>query len=388
MKSMTIQITVFLLLLSLLISCSQKYDESGIFAPDDLNFTAVTCDSVTVEKTMSFPTNFVSDRFAYIGGEVNSGDTVTYAQISLRSKLPVLENLDSSFVVYKIDKSLTDSLVSPLSFSIEVLKMNSELPDTLRNDTDFSGTYFCSASITDNTADNSFELKFSLDKDSIAAWAAQDTLKTTSSFLLRSREGSDPFPVIKFYSASWSFSSVRPKLISYYSYLNDEDSLIHETRETPVSKDLTVGFKDPAPSPAPGDFVLGGFSGEGYLCKIDISSVPMNAIILNADIIFEETGTDPLYGGIGRTDKAYLLCYNLQDSLWQNGADQPATDSMLVNENTSYRKFINIDNFVHGWINDPSTYHGFMIKSKNWNSPLGWTSYKKPVVKIKYIIPE
>jgi hypothetical protein len=375
-------------MLTIVISCSQKYDETGIFDPsDDLNFTAVTCDSITIERIRSFSASLFSDRYAFIGGDINGTDTVSYARIALRTGLPALEDLDSSFIVYKIDKKLVDSLIDPTVYNIEVLKLSSDLPDTIDHDPNIPATLFTTASIKDNTADNSYELKFSMSRDSIEAWTTADTLKTTASFIIKSTAGSDPFPVIKFYSTGWGFPSVRPLLISYYSYTNDEDSLITETLETPLSKDFTLAYKAPAPAASEGSYVLGGISGEKYLCRIDLSEIPANAIILNADLIFEKTGIDSVYGGISRTDKPYLLCWSLQDSTWQDGG-LLSTDSLLVNENTTYGLFINIDNFVHSWINEPENYYGFMIDSKNWDNPLGWTSYKKPVIMVKYIIPE
>ena len=88
-------------LLAILISCSQKYDETGIFDPQDPNFFADTLTTIADKNTIVNSSSMIQDDFLYLGTDIGA-DTTAYGEILFNFELFNTDStLDSAFLIHK-----------------------------------------------------------------------------------------------------------------------------------------------------------------------------------------------------------------------------------------------------------------------------------------------
>ena len=404
MNGFKVKITTAAVLSVMIFSCSQKYDASGIFDPMDPDFFADTLSFIAKSDTLVLSNDRISDGFLYLGRDIgSSGETNAWAESLTKLNLPETYGLDSSFVTYKLYE-YPDSVNIGQTFEgkmIEILKTGGtwaadsvSLPlsdltavDTISVRVDSSGIYYT--------------LRFDLEKDLIEQWKTEDSTGTAG-FSLRCLDGSGISPIIKFYSAGWSGLTVRPSITSYYSYpdsvvaVNGGDSTIYSVIYDDIIEDITLAYKKPSCfTPDSSAFKLGGISGESFICRIPIDTIPDDAVVLTGRISLIATGeTDSLYGSIENNviTQKEICVYLMTDTLWYS-------DSQTINYDTlnvwTYKinlgsddNFLTMDTPVQNWISDPASNYGFMITAKNWGQPFGYTMFFKPELNISYITTE
>ena len=128
MTGIKLRITISFICLLIIISCSQKYDESGIFDPQNPDFFADTLSAASNTDTLVLAKDRISDGYLYLGRDVSSGDTTAWAEAAFRFVLPSVYGLDSSYITYKLYQ-YPDTLNISQYFEgklIEVLKIQSE----------------------------------------------------------------------------------------------------------------------------------------------------------------------------------------------------------------------------------------------------------------------
>jgi hypothetical protein len=400
MTGIKFRLTVFFTLAVMIFSCSQKYDDTGIFDPQNPDFFADTISFVTNQDTMSIPKDRISDGFLYIGRDIPApGDTAAWAEPLIKLTLPSVYGLDSAYVEYKLYE-YPDSLNISQYFdgkSVEVLKITGgwtaegvayplsglTAVDTVLIVPDSSGTKFV--------------LRFELKKNMISEWSETDTTGIAG-FYLRGIDNISP--VIKFYSAGFTYVSQRPAVTAYYTFTDSliatdgGDSTLFVTNKSPVSEDITLAYKAPSCiDPALNRIKLGGISGESYICRIPLDSIPAGAVILTGRISLTAINeNDPVYGGIENqvSTNREICVYLMTDSLWY---DDPAVLNYDTLNVSTYKinlggpaNYLLMDAPVQKWVSDPDSNYGFMIKSKNWGSPFGFSVFEKPSFNISYII--
>ncbi|MFA7123037.1 MAG: hypothetical protein WC212_03290 [Candidatus Delongbacteria bacterium] len=399
-----IKIAAAAILSVLIFSCSQKYDASGIFDPMEPGFSADTLSFIAKSDTLVLQKDRISDGFVYLGRDISSsGDTTAWAESLIKLNLPETYGLDSSFVTYKLFE-YPDTVNIDQAFEgkmIEILKTGGTW-DADSISLPLAGlTVLDTVSVTADTSGTTYTLRFDLKKDMIEQWNAEDSTGTAG-FFLRCLDGNDISPIIKFYSASWSGVSVRPSVNSFYSYpdsvnaVNGGDSTIYSVEHNAVTEDLTFGYKKPSClTPDSSAFKLGGISGESYICRIPLDSIPENAVVLTGRISLKATGeTDSVYGGIENNviTQKEIIVYMMTDSLWHSDPQTLNYDTLNVWKYKvnlgSDDNFLTMDGPVQNWISDPTSNFGFMITSANWGQPFGYTKFLKPEFNISYITTE
>jgi len=385
---------------AMIFSCSQKYDDTGIFDPSDPDFSADTISVRSHSNTLVLSKDRISDGFLYLGRDIPApGDTTAWAESLIKLNLPAAYGLDSAFVTYKLYE-YPDSVNIDQAFEgkmIEILKTTSGTWDSDSLTLPLTGLTAIDTVALDTSGTN-YILRFDLKKELIEQWNTEDSTGTAG-FFLRSLEGNDISPIIKFYSAGWTYTSVRPTVSSYYSFadsvdaVSGGDSTIFSVVQNYVTEDISLAFKRPScVTPDISSFRIGGISGESYICRIPLDTIPSGAVVVTGRISLKAAGgTDPVYGGIENSLSTLkeICIYMMTDSLWYSDPSDLNYDTLNV---WTYKinlgsddNFLTMDTPVQNWINDPDTNYGFMITSKNWGQPFGYTDFMLPEFNISYI---
>ena len=386
---------------AIIFSCSQKYDDTGIFDPSDPDFYADTLSFIAESDTLALSKDRISDGFLYVGRDIPApGDTTARAESLIKLNLPDTYGLDSAFVTYKL-YVYPDTVNISQYFNgklIEILKTTGTW-DADSVTLPLTGlTALDTVSVSADTSDTNYTLRFDLKKELIEQWTSEDSTGTAG-FFIKCLDGSDISPIIKFYSAAWSYTSVRPTVSSYYSFpdsveaVNGGDSTIYSFIQNYVIEDISLAFKKPrCLTSDTSSFRLGGISGESYLCRILLDTIPSDAVVVTGRINLKAAGvTDPVYGGIENSLSTLkeISVYMMTDSLWYSNPSNLNYDTLNV---WTYKinlgsddNFLTMDTPVQNWINNPDTNFGFMITSKNWGQPFGYTDFMMPEFNISYI---
>ncbi|MBU4485441.1 MAG: hypothetical protein KKD38_00805 [Candidatus Delongbacteria bacterium] len=398
---------IFLLIL---FSCSQKYDSSGIFNPQDPNFFAATVSEITQNDTIAIPINSINNGYIYIGRDIVSApnDTTAWAESVFKVDLPDTTNLDSAiYIVYKIN---TSEIADIENKKIKLFKTPTDWTGSIVESTNFELLPYNIIDITAITAGDtisSYQIRINLDLESIAQWASNDSVDTQpESFYLRSLSGNEVSPILKMYSSKWGYDSGKPKIYFSHTYLdtltavNGSDSITNVTKadSTYISDDFSLVRKKSSCLDILGDKIkLGGISGESYLCKIDIpDSIPSNATVLTGriDLTAIESEVDPVYGNISNsvTANKEICIYIMSDSLWYSpekvlNYDTLNVWSYKINLGDSTNYFV-MDTAIQKWIKNPASNYGFLITAQNWGSPFGYSVFLKPKINVSYITIE
>jgi hypothetical protein len=405
MRSLIIK-TALTVIFLVLLSCSQKYDGSGIFDPDDPDFHASFSTVILENDTVSFGTKSLNDGYIYAGTDINGTDTTAFAESVFKVDLPVKnDSLISAYIIYNINS--TDPLIT--GKQLEIYKTETDWSDSTAENTDFYSSLHSYGSVNITSADSSvYRIRIDLDADSLLSWAENDTTTDqTESFYIKSPAGNAISPIIKMYSSKWGYKSLRPKLYAEYSYpdtltaTDGSDSVVtvNKLDSTFISDDISLVKKRSSCLDLSGDrFKLGGISGESYLCRIALpDSISTSSTVITGRLelteIFDES--DPVYGGISNsvsTNKE-LFVYIMTDSLWYSSEKKINYDTLNVwtyklNLSDSLNYLV-MDGPVQKWISEPEKNFGFLITSKkNWGSPFGSSVFLKPRLNVSYITTE
>jgi len=397
-----IRIAIFTAVIVFMISCSQKYDSTGIFDPQDPNFYADTASVVMNNDTVLYAIKSINDGYIYIGRDIVAGDTTAWAESVFKADLPLAtDSLDSAFIVYKINSS--DPLI--VGKRIDVFKTEAVWADSTAEHIDFdlpSIPYSsCDIALVDSLL---YRIRIPLDSLSLAQWALDDSTDSQpESFYLKDQAGSNISPVIKLYSSKWAYTSLRPKLYSYYSYpdtlsaTDGTDSIVTVSvvDSSYISNDFSlVAKKHTFLDLDQEKIILGGVSGESYACRIDLSGIDTSAVVITGRIdLTAVTGEfDPVYGSISNnvSTSKEISVYILTDSLWYSNEETYNYDDLnpwdyKINLSDS-ANYLVMDAVIQNWIKNPDSNFGFLITTKNWGSPFGYSVFKKPKINVSYII--
>ncbi|HAQ61105.1 TPA: hypothetical protein DCR49_03770 [Candidatus Delongbacteria bacterium] len=397
-----IRIAIFTAVIAFMISCSQKYDSSGIFDPQDPNFYADTSSVILNNDTVLYAKKSINDGYIYIGRDIVAGDTTAWAESVFKVNLPLAtDSLDSAFIVYKINSC--DPLI--IGKRIDVFKTEAVWADSTAEQTDFDlpSVPFTSCDIT--LVDSSlYRIRIPIDSLSLTQWAADDTISTqTESFYLKDAAGNNISPVMKMYSSKWAYTSLRPKIYSYYSYpdtltaTDGGDSVItvSEVDSAYISDDISLVEKKHSFLDLVQDEIkLGGISGESYACRIDLSGIDTSAVVITGriDLTAVTDEIDAVYGSISNnvSTSKEVSVYIMTDSLWYSDEEIYNYDKLnpwdyKINLSDS-ANYLVMDAVIQNWIKNPDNNFGFLITTKNWGSPFGFSVFKKPKINVSYII--
>lgn len=389
-------------LFAILISCSQKYDETGIFDAQDPNFSADTLTTIVVKNTIVNNLNMIQDDFLYLGTDIGI-DTTAYGEILF------------NFELFNTDSTLDSAYILMPVFNDSIFDMNAIKPfDVYRvvNSWDANEIARDQLILADETTLNFVDnpdtnmtnkcIKINLSTDSLMSWFTEDSLNLNfNGFFIRSNPGNEITPILKLYSSRNNSDTYIPKVHrfrtdSVLAYDGVTDSLFVVETTNNFSTDLSFAKKESACLDTIGSkFKIGGISGEGIVCKIELDTIPSNATVITGRFEIDNNSSDlalidPVYGDIRNNDTDHeLYIYKVTNSDW-------VTDMTLLEYDTvnvwTYKiepiettTLMVADGMMQEWITDPSTNHGFYITSKNWGQPYGYMVFDSLQIKVSYI---
>ena len=392
MHGMKYRLTFISFIFILTVSCSQKYDDIGVFEPDNPDFFAVNVTSITEEDTLVISKDRIKDGYIYFGRDGEQEDFLAWAEPILKLPLPSIYGLDSVIVTYRLFEN-------PLSGndSLEVFRIQE---DWSYEYSDYSSivTHAAIDTVTIDTITSA--LSFKITKNMIREWFTEEG-SVEAGFHITPLEGNNISPIIKFYSSRWESDSQKPIMTSFYTFTDSltaedgiSDSTLYVTNQSFVSDDMTFAGKKALCEVSDAGWIkLGGISGESYLCRIPLDGIPTNAVVLSGKIDLTATAEeDSLYGNISNIvlKNRELLVYIVQDAMWYTDESFPNIDSTFhvyeykINLSDSINS-LTMDIPIQNWIKDPSSNHGFLITTKNWGNPFGFSIFEKPKFTINYI---
>ena len=399
-----LRILIGLILSLVILSCTQKYDETGIFNPQDPNFYADTLTSIAVKNTIVNGLNSIKDEYLYLGTDLNGMDTTAFGEILINFELFNTDSaLDSAYIMMPI---LTDSIFDiNASKSFDVLKVNnvwdnSEVSRENLNLTPYSHNNFYT--LIDTSAVTNNYIKINLNPDSLTSWFTEDSINNKFNGLyIRSASGDELSPIIKLYSSRRPYSSNWPVIHRFstdttLSYDGTTDSVFVVETTNYLSDDFSfVGKESICLDTTETKFKIGGISGEGIVCKIKLDTIPSNATVITGRFEIDHdnsdpTSIDPIYGDIRNSDTENEICiYKVTNSNWIEDITQLEYDTLNVwtykIEPVDTTTVMVADGIMQEWISDPSTNNGFYITSKNWGQPYGFMIFDSLRIKVSYI---
>ncbi|MFO7811146.1 MAG: hypothetical protein R6V47_07225 [Candidatus Delongbacteria bacterium] len=384
-----IQAITFLMILS----CSQKYDDNGIFSDDDIRDS--TFSTIGNDTVVCIGKSYFNDGNIYIGKKEEGSDTLSWAESMFKFVLPDTTDLDTSYVLYRINSK--DSI--HLGKGVNVYKVSKEWASSdsvisIPEGRELYGTvYFNSDSLTLGISDSLY-----LEHES------GDTI----SFMFANTDSAFVTPVTQLYSSKWSYESQRPVIRSVYSFPDtvttengDSTFTVYEHKSDFVNDDISFGYKEPSflEETVSDEFLkIGGVSGESYTAKIDLSEIPQGSKVLDARICLKKEGDrdDPVYGGldfvIPEGDNVYkpeIYIHILQNSDWHT-LDYSQLDEYYrwEYEIEGELNYFTMETAIQNWIEDPDSNHGFLITANidDCKNAFGSSVFEKPEIDIIYII--
>ena len=193
------------------------------------------------------------------------------------------------------------------------------------------------------------------------------------------------------------------RIYSYYSYpdtltaTDGGDSVItvSEVDSAYISDDISLVEKKHSFLDLVQDEIkLGGISGESYACRIDLSGIDTSAVVITGriDLTAVTDEIDAVYGSISNnvSTSKEVSVYIMTDSLWYSDEEIYNYDKLnpwdyKINLSDS-ANYLVMDAVIQNWIKNPDNNFGFLITTKNWGSPFGFSVFKKPKINVSYII--
>ncbi|MDA3884328.1 MAG: hypothetical protein PF638_01920 [Candidatus Delongbacteria bacterium] len=388
---------------AILISCSQKYDETGIFDPQDPTFHTDTLTIISEKNTTINNLDIIQDDYLYLGADIAGVDTTAYGEILFNFELFNTDStLDSAYIIMPIvNDSLFDmNSLKPLDVFSVTNTWNTD--DVTRNQLVLEDQITLNFVDHPDTNLTNKCVRIDLNPDSLMAWFTEDSINTNfNGFYLRSTTGDEITPIIKLYSSRWDYDTYMPKVHrfrtdSVLAYDGVTDSLFKVETKNNFSTDLSFVKKESAfLDTADSKFKIGGISGEGIICKIELDAIDSNATVITGRFEIDNDSSDPtlidpVYGDIRNSSTLKELCvYKVTNSDWVNDITLLEYDTVNVwtykIEPVETTTLMVADRMMQEWITDPDTNHGFYITSKNWGQPFGYMIFDSLEIKVSYI---
>jgi len=430
---------VLLLIVSIItISCSQKYDDVGIFDPaSPSNNWNLTID-YTTKKSIIDTCNFSNDTKLYIGSKSIDGEIIASSDFIIDFELIAADtSLDSAILVLPMHSNETEIPTSNLNTDIidiyivrgENGVINGSDSSWSENDRTFElleqdTTYYRTVSIIDSSEffNEQYHVRTVIPKDSIRSWISAKEDNNFFGLLLKLKNGYNfqPDTIGDFYSSEWTADLFRPNLEKYRTTtsFSGQDSIFGYNSY--ITKDASIIFrKSELPDYTTSDFEdkikIGAVSGEGVFYRFDISdSIPETSTILTARIKLKTVSADPVFGNF-TDDNSYTkeLTINLIDSIrvgdkWytdmdtliQENSDFQLADLYSNRDNVRYNKideisqtsmqsdstyFKDITFVASKWIENPGKNLGFYLHADNWDVPFGYVIFSNPELELTYL---
>ncbi|PID29470.1 MAG: hypothetical protein CR982_02615 [Candidatus Cloacimonadota bacterium] len=396
---------LFLALVSIYFSCSQKFDGSGfsIIDPsqypvtDTISIESKSVDSIYVANRYTQVDKKIYKELLYLGKVVDGADTLINLDIlfafSINAKDSLLDSAEVRFPIFN------DSLPQFEDLDMSVSTINNLWKSvTTADSVDHRFTPLedsCYSYRIENEENSSTfgknDLVLTLPGDSIYNWYDNVINGGDSRYFYGlSLTSNTPLDTLfQLYSSEWKYYDLRPKVIKYFSS-NSLDSTWIDTIS--ISNDINIGKK--MVNTTSENIVIDGFTGEGRVLKF------------NLDSIFEETGydygeietisarlsinkiwDDPYFGGLEN-----LGVYYIKDSLWykedlskisfdiENPWQKAVADSGYT--------YVDIETFIDLWLSNKDKNFGIYIRSLSNKNPFSNSIFDKIKLEITYIKTE
>lgn len=395
------------LLMSFVSSCSQKYDDIAL-NPEDPDFTTSTFTSVSADKTVIEPVSMIDGDYLYLGTDIETADTTAYGEILFNFEIFNTDSfLDEAYVMMPVYYDAAFEINSDKMFDIFTVKNSWTPGDAEINalELDFYATAGFYTDADSSSAEFS-AIKIGLDIDSLRAWFSTDSANTKfNGFLLRSRPGEEISPIIRLYSSEWTYDDYIPKVHRFRTdtvtaFDGVSDSLTVSETSSRLTSDLTFTGKQEDTLDLSGTkFRVGGISGEGYLCRFDLDSIPKDATVISSRLTFFnlKDEKDPVYGDLMNNGNEHdvIRFYRASDTLWTSEPYVLKYDSINYWEDTRILSVSDstlqtfeirfTDGLFQEWISDPSTNNGIYFRSGDCLQPYGYMTLDSLKLDIIYM---
>ena len=430
---------VLLLIVSIItISCSQKYDDVGIFDPSSPSNSWNLTTDYTTKKGIVDTCNFSNDTKLYIGSKSIDGEIIASSDFIIDFELTAEDtSLDSAILVLPMHSNESEIPASNINIDIiDIYIVRGENgvingSDSSWNESDKTfelleqdTTFYKSVSIIDSSEffNDQYHVRTVIPEDSIKNWITAKEDDKFFGLLLKLKEGFnfEPDTIGDFYSSEWTAELYRPNLEKYRTTtsFSGQDSIFGYNSY--ITKDASIIFrKSELPDYTTSDFEdkikIGAVSGEGVFYRFDISdSIPETSTMLTARIKLKTVSADPVFGSFIDDDGfTKELTINLIDSIrvgekWYTdmdtlrleNSDFQLTDLYLNRENIRYDKinqisqtsmqsdstyFKDITFVASKWIEEPGKNLGFYLHADNWEIPFGQIILSNPELELTYL---
>jgi hypothetical protein len=336
---------ISIMFFAIMISCTQKYDETGIFDAQDPNFSADTLTTIAMKNTIINSLDLIQDDYLYLGADIAAGDTSAYGEILFNFELFNTDStLDSAYIIMPVFRDSTNDFNYAKSF--EIFKVNepweiSNLNKELVNMSPYSTNFFVDN--MDSSLAYDKHIRIDIDTDSLMSWFTDDSLNYNfNGFYIRSTDGNEITPILKLYSSRWDYATYTPKIHRFrtdtlIAYDGVTDSLFVAETTNNLSTDLSFVKKESAClDTIDSKFKIGGISGEGIVCKIELDTIPLNATVITGRFEIDNDSSDPtlidpIYGDIRNNGTDNELCiYKVMNSDWESDITLLKYDSANV----------------------------------------------------------
>ncbi len=391
-----IKISLFFSILIIIInSCEQKYDDFGIVNPGPLpNMKKITIDFILDSTLYKNPSKIMNEDFLYLGSHLETPiDTIASASIMIDCNLSVTDSADLYKLVLPIK---TNEIEDYESKEINVYKITSNWNEFNEDSLDMIFRELLTTVYIDTTTgelhdqDIKYVLNYDFTPDTASIYeSVRDS--TFYGFMFELSFGTELNPLIEFYSRSYT-TTVPILLPRKYTTVILPDTTIYDS--TAVSKDISLVTRKTEFLEEP-NFKVGYFSGESIILKFDYPmEIPEDATIFSAWLALDNVDKDSIYGGIGE-----VSLYEVLDSTWM---EDQFVDSLiydtgnpyeteLVDMDTNVTKINNIEPLLRKWLAEPEKNFGFYLEGTHRNSSVdktfGYSVFKNARFEVTYIIP-
>lgn len=377
------------------VSCTQKDNAIGLNVTDSSQDELL--DTLTIKTLVKFdtlvkPSRLANGEFLYLAKKLESNsDTILTSDFALDLAINSADStIDSAVLklpIYNGEIENSENII------IDIYKLNSGWSET--SEDSLSGMYssmtiFDSLYLKNDTSvTEPYKLEMVIDHATISNWGAEkDAGNGFKGLLFKIRDGISVSSPIKLYSSEWKYQSHKPTLTKYTTHVNTTtDSSYVTTTISYPTQDVSIVKKAENLVTENGSFRIGAISGEGVVCKFDLSAIPENAYILTGGIRLTKTSSDEDFGDLKK-----LALYKNTDSTWYEDITKLKYDSVNVWEfdvdTSKASTYLDIDAIVKYWHNSPDNYYGFYLRPYKWGYSLGSTVFNNLKLEVTYIKPK
>lgn len=407
MRKIIYRTVTFATALILILSCTQKYDDLAV-DPEDPDFISASFTSVSSDRSVVESLSKIEGDYLYLGADIDGTDTTAFGEILFKFELFNTDSmLDSAYIIMPVYNDSLFELNSDKQFDIYTVRNNWTKDDAVREGLDLE-PFLTSGFYTDpDSASSGFRsIKIELDVDSLKSWFTTDSVNSKfNGFLIRSKPGDEISPIIRLYSSKWLYDDYVPKIHRFSTdtataFDGVTDTLVVSETETALTADLSFTGKHAETLDASvTEFKVGGISGEGYICRFDLDSIPNDATVISSRLTFTniKDETDPVYGDLMKNGNEHdvIRFYRAADTLWTSDPYVLNYDSLNYWEDTRILSVSDstlqtfeirfTDGLFQEWINDPSTNKGIYFRSGECRQPYGFMTLDDLKIEILYV---